>query len=71
MRLTDLFKWRASPYIVEIFAGADGARWRIRHRNGEILCSSECYSSVDKAEQTAGNLAAAGKFQYVAIEEPK
>ena len=66
MKLIDFF--RTSPkYTVEAFNGADGPRWRIRHANGEILATSEAYSSFEKADQTAANLACAASFKYVVM----
>lgn len=38
---------------VELFYGQDGWRWRIRAQNGEILATSEAYSSKSKALETA------------------
>lgn len=38
---------------VELFKGGDGWRWRLRGVNGEILATSEAYSSKGKAESTA------------------
>ena len=35
---------------VELFKGGDGWRWRLRGVNGEILATSEAYSSKGKAE---------------------
>jgi len=44
--------------IVELFEGDDGWRWRMRGRNGEILATSEAYSSEAKARETASALVA-------------
>lgn len=60
----NLLKRKSKPYTVELFLSADGWRWRLVHQNGEILSTSEAYSSKDKAEQTATNLANAGRFKY-------
>ena len=38
---------------IELFEGKDGWRWRLRAANGEILATSEAYSSKDAAEETA------------------
>jgi uncharacterized protein YegP (UPF0339 family) len=47
---------------VEVFKGSDGQyRWRLRADNGEILASSEAYSSRGKARKTAQKIYAAFK----------
>jgi uncharacterized protein YegP (UPF0339 family) len=38
---------------VELFQGKDGWRWHLVAANGEILASSEGYSSKQAAERTA------------------
>lgn len=49
--------FRRPPYSVEPFQDSDKAwRWRIRAANGEILATSEAYSSRQAAFNTAQNL---------------
>lgn len=49
--------WGSAPYTIEAFTDADGAwRWRLRHANGEILATSEAYSSRAAMIDTAQNL---------------
>ena len=45
--------------------------WRIRHKNGQILCTSEDYSKKSKAWQTVNNFLGAlgGKQTAVSYEE--
>jgi uncharacterized protein YegP (UPF0339 family) len=38
---------------VELFHGKDGWRWHLVAANGEILATSEAYSSKDAANRTA------------------
>lgn len=38
---------------IELFQGADGWRWRMRARNGEIVAQSEAYTRRESAEDTA------------------
>jgi uncharacterized protein YegP (UPF0339 family) len=42
---------------VELFKGKDGWRWHLVAANGEILATSEAYSSKDAARRTAGMVA--------------
>ena len=42
---------------VELFEGDDGWRWRMQGHNGEILASSEAYSSKSEARDTASLVA--------------
>ena len=59
---------KPKPYVIELFPDKDIMwRWRIRHENGEILCSSESYSQRAKAQQTAANLARHARFQLVEV----
>ena len=47
---------------VEVFKGSDDAyRWRLRADNGEILATSEAYSSRAKARKTAHKIFSAFK----------
>lgn len=56
-------KWR-----VECFDGADGPRWRIRAGNGEIIATSEAYSSKEARDKTAERIT---KVRLVPTPEPK
>jgi uncharacterized protein YegP (UPF0339 family) len=57
-----------SQYTVEVFAGQhEGWFWRIRHQNGEILATSEGYSSAAKASQTAERIARAAGFKLAPL----
>lgn len=38
---------------IEVFESADGWRWRMRARNGEIVAQSESYTRRESAEDTA------------------
>jgi uncharacterized protein YegP (UPF0339 family) len=50
-------------YRVEVFANMrHGWQWRIRHVNGNVLSTSEEYSSRGAAWDTASNLAVAAGF---------
>lgn len=40
-------------YKIEILQGKGGYYWLLSHRNGNVLASSEIYSSKYKATQTA------------------
>lgn len=51
-----------------LFEGVDGWRWRIQARNGEILATSEAYSSRAKAVKTAVRVSGCSSWQLV---EPK
>jgi len=43
-------------YTFEIFASGASHYWRIRHRNGEILCVSEAYTTQRKCRRTPTNI---------------
>ena len=45
--------------------------WRIRHKNGQILCTSESYSKRSKAWQTINNFLGAlrGKVSPISYQE--
>lgn len=48
----------SAAYRIELFCGVNRQwYWRIRHRNGRVLASSEGYTRRASAEQTAGRLA--------------
>lgn len=56
--LCRIFRGRPQ-YRVEVFpSAAEWWHWRIRHQNGNILATSEAYSSRGAAWDTAENLAA-------------
>lgn len=55
--IRSMFGRRKSPYRIEPFMDVLGRpRWRIVHDNGEILASSEDYTSAQKRDQTIENL---------------
>jgi uncharacterized protein YegP (UPF0339 family) len=43
---------KKDKYLIELFNGKDGWRWRIVARNGRILASSEAYSTRHKCLRT-------------------
>lgn len=47
--------------------------WRIRHKNGQILCTSELYSSRSKAFKTVNNFLGElrGKVDPISFQETK
>lgn len=50
----------AMPVVrIEVFQSADGWRWRMRARNGEIVAQSESYTRRESAEDTATMLTGA------------
>lgn len=66
MNILSLF--RRKPYTVEMFPDQLGYwHWRIRHKNTEILCTSEAYASKDNARQTATRLACSAGFALIEV----
>lgn len=53
----------------ELFPGADGWRYRIRHANGRIACTSEAYSSKSTARKMVENLALSLRVGWAEIVE--
>ncbi len=62
-----LFRRRRREYRIEMWRSKDGWRWRIRHVNGNILASSEAYSTKKDCRDTVAGLAKATGFE---VQEP-
>ncbi len=52
-------------YIIETFESKDGPRFRIKAKNGKIICSSESYSSIAARDKTVNNLVQNHNFDEV------
>lgn len=50
-------------YYIEKFDGADGPHFRLMHRNGQKLATSDAYSSHAKCDQTVRGIARAANFE--------
>jgi hypothetical protein len=50
-------------YYIGLFEAKDGPRWRLMHKNGNILSTSESYSNLKEREDTVVNLAISHKFE--------
>jgi uncharacterized protein YegP (UPF0339 family) len=63
--------WRKPAYHLELFRDVTWAwRWRLVHRNGEILATSEAYSSATACLDTAKGIAKATGWEIVTIPVP-
>lgn len=58
------------PLIIEPFDSEDGPRWRIVGGNGEVMATSEAYSSKGARDETVETLTAAIK-QANFVVKPK
>ncbi len=58
-------------YYIGLFEGKDGPRWRLMHKNGNILSTSESYSSMRERDETVVNLAITHKFEIRNMDNGK
>lgn len=47
---------KRDEWLVEDFDSKDGPRWRIRARNGEVVATSEAYSSKYERDESVRRL---------------